>query len=339
MRRFFGTGWLQILALTTSLLVQTAFAEQTITIADLGTLGGNWSKAFSINNKGQAVGVSETLDGSRHAFIWQNSVMTDLGTLGGRDSEAHGINDKGQVVGFSETTLTGIRHAFIWQNGVMTDLGTLPTGQNSEARGINNLGQVVGFSETTLPGIHHAFIWQDGVMTDLRAFDGRYCEAYDINNLGQVVGAGYTSSGVMHAFMWANGVTTDLGAFDGDYSVAYGINDRGQVVGASTHYQDSVYSPVIPFMWEKGNMTEISNSPMPVEGSLAQSINNRGLVAGFNNQPVWFEAYILHGGVISLLPDPGQSQAFRINESCQVAGYVNATLDATQDRAVIWSIK
>jgi len=46
------------------------------TFTDLGTLGGNGSEAFAINNSGQVVG------GSQHAFLYDGSTMRDLGTLG-----------------------------------------------------------------------------------------------------------------------------------------------------------------------------------------------------------------------------------------------------------------
>jgi probable HAF family extracellular repeat protein len=73
-------------------------------LTDLGTLGGNYSSPFAINNLGQIVGDSLTADGSTLAFLWQNGVMVDLNTLLSPDSgwvlnNARFINDAGRVVG------------------------------------------------------------------------------------------------------------------------------------------------------------------------------------------------------------------------------------------------
>jgi len=49
-----------------------AAAQDGITITDLGTLGGNWSYAFGINDRGQVVGYGQTASGEIHAFMWEN---------------------------------------------------------------------------------------------------------------------------------------------------------------------------------------------------------------------------------------------------------------------------
>jgi probable HAF family extracellular repeat protein len=60
-------------------------------IIDLGTLGGNDSAAFAVNNRSQVVGAAlndipdpfSFLATQIRAFLWQNGAMHDLGTLGG----------------------------------------------------------------------------------------------------------------------------------------------------------------------------------------------------------------------------------------------------------------
>jgi probable HAF family extracellular repeat protein len=51
-------------------------------IIELGTLGGSYSYATSINDIGQIVGHSITSDGKSHAFLYSGGEMADLGNLG-----------------------------------------------------------------------------------------------------------------------------------------------------------------------------------------------------------------------------------------------------------------
>ena len=57
---------------------------------DLGTLGGEYSAGYGINDAGQVAGFSYTAGGYDHAFITgpDGVGMRDLGTLGGFESFA-----------------------------------------------------------------------------------------------------------------------------------------------------------------------------------------------------------------------------------------------------------
>ncbi len=158
----------------------------------------------TINERGQAVGLSGNCTTALHAVLWHNGGVTDLGSLGGTVNFANDINNRGQVVGASNLPGDMVQRAFFWQMGAMTDLGTLPGDVPSLATGINDEGQVVGFSFGAGP---RAFLWTNGVMTDLNSlvpgppFSPLYLlGANYINARGQIVGIGLAITGELHAF-------------------------------------------------------------------------------------------------------------------------------------------
>jgi probable HAF family extracellular repeat protein len=162
-------------------------------ITDLGTLGGNSSRALDINNAGVVVGINRDAAGFDHAYVWDG---TNSKSLSSRDSAAQDINELGQIVGVNKIA-SGANHATLWQNGQTIDLDTLHT-PDSVAYAINDKGTIVGYAG-------FAFIYQDGQMQLLDDLidpnsGWQLRIGYDINNAGQIVGSG-DFRGATHAFL------------------------------------------------------------------------------------------------------------------------------------------
>ncbi len=153
------------MSLFAALAVPLQLAAQRYIVTDIGTLGGTFTEANALNNKGWVVG-DATLPGDTalHAILWRNGALTDLGTLGGPNSNAvFPLNERGEIGGVAETSTPDplgedfcsfgdhlICLPYLWQRGVMTPLPTLGGGSGN-AKEINNRGQVVGFAENTTP--------------------------------------------------------------------------------------------------------------------------------------------------------------------------------------------
>lgn len=175
---------------------QRAFLYKGGKMTALGALGGKFSVAVAINDKGDITGSAQTRRGEdyRHAFLYRAGRMSDLGALHGYDSSAGmGINNHDMVTGDVQVSASS-RHAFLYDAGKMHDLGSLPGFTDSHGYGINNVGQIVG-KAVAANGKDHAFLYGSGRMADLNALipvgTGWVLEtASSINDNGQIVGMG-----------------------------------------------------------------------------------------------------------------------------------------------------
>ena len=223
-------------------------------IKDLGTLGGNDSWSFGINNKGQVVGMAlnDTPDpfsmfgfiilGSSNgtqtrAFLWdEHRRMQDIGTLGGNDAWAWAINERGQILGWSYTNSTPnastgfpILDPFFYDKGKMQDIGTLG-GVVGFPIAFNNRGQAIGGSSTAA---NPAACWVAFRQSVEFYYPG--CDPY----------------------LWDNGKLIDLSTstIGASAATADAINDSGEIVGAATFPTQ----PYDAYLWNHGVATDLGH--------------------------------------------------------------------------------
>ena len=165
-------------------------------LSDLGTLGGTFSSAVAVNDKGVTVGMSDvTADGSvMHPFVCDNGVMRDLGTLGGRLGIATDVNNHGDIVGWAENA-SRVPTAFIADvSGGMRPL--FENGINGYARSINDHGAIVGGY-----GDFNSFLYDGGTLTILEQIPAVRAAGWTrlfpvaINDRGWIVGTGFSPAG------------------------------------------------------------------------------------------------------------------------------------------------
>ena len=265
-----------------------------IDLAKSGGLGGPNSSAFSVNERGQAVGEAETAN--------QDANLEDFCAFGTRQ----------------------VCHPFIWQNGVMSPLPLLKdatgvAGRNAGAEGINILGQVAGVAENTTPDStcpaydpasfqyqrdqFKPVIWANGNIQELptsgidakgNAFNDPDGVVFSINERGEAVGATGTCTGFtgfsylngLHATLWRNGSVIDLGNLGGNGtpppglgnigSFVYDVNRRGHVVGTSGTSDGSAHA----FFWSPETLIQdVGTLPGDV-ASVGLAISDVGDIGG-----------------------------------------------------------
>ncbi|HXO84957.1 MAG TPA: hypothetical protein VN803_05465 [Gemmatimonadales bacterium] len=328
-------------------------ASTEIGITDLGTLGGGWSRAIDLNERGQVVGESETSSGEVHAFLWDKGTMSDIGAF-----LPAAINNGGQIVGKRGN------QAVFWERGVITELGTLggasstpllacPSGSPGfcflpTPRTLNESGAVTGTS-TTATGESHAFFWRNGEMTDLGTLGGTLSGAAAIEDGGQVLGGSTTADGEGHTVVWHNGKVKDLGTgfAPADFNHAgliAGTSDDGAVVWRHGELQvlgdERIRHALLVnergdvaakeedgdvlWIWNKGVLTRVST----VRYANPIALNNQGqfiAVGSYGGFSVSsFSSIVWQDGVTKILPalwcDPPRSPDYYL---CNTATAIN----------------
>ena len=282
----------------------TTISTPQYTIADVGTLGGTFSAAYGLNERGWVAGRANLAgDQETHAFLDKNGTLTDLGTLGGPNSDV-GVTPfrtDGTLTGDSETAESDpngadfcfhqtqlICRPVVWHNGHVRILPTLG-GNNGVANQINGRGEIAGVAENTAfgpacfaPGNVFEFkpvLYASGDIHELPTFPGDpNGVALAINARGEAAGFSFSCDD-FHALLWQHGNLTDLGNLGGTVNNnASAINDRGEVAGISG-LAGSVTAHA--FLWRKGVMTDLGTIPGDAEfSSVAIGVNDRSEVVG-----------------------------------------------------------
>ena len=255
------------------------------------------SVAFSVNQRGQAVGEAErptapnptgedfcgfkamglTTNGAACVpFVWEYGIMTPLPLLGGSNGVANLINNQGVVAGFAET---GAQDAgcpapqvlqfkpVIWDREGIHQLPTAAGDLDGVALSINDAGQVVGASGN--------------------------CSTFNFGSL--------LNLHPLHALLWDTGTVIDLGNLGGTGklmgNLALNINNKGQVVGQSDLPGDQAFHG---FFWTAESGMKDLGTLKGDTFSVASNLNKDGEVVGVsadeNFNP---RAFVWQNGVMS----------------------------------------
>jgi len=285
---------LVLLAVLAFLFPVCTQAENKYEIIDLGTLGGDYSVANSINNVGQIVGSADNENGSQCATLFDHTGdgnNINLGLFRGDWSSASSINDVGQIVG----EYGGKNHwNGFWSYAILFD-STDPNnsieigvfgGDLSGANSINAFGQIVGSTtgrlslSRYLPGA----VLFDPTSTDKYVFlgtlGGYNGSASSINDIGQIVGWADNSQDKRRATMFdpsGAGNNIDLGTLGGDEGEILSNNNLGQMVGwaedSQGHARATLFDPTGAGNIDLGTLGVDSKS-------MALSINDFGQIVG-----------------------------------------------------------
>jgi len=358
------------MACAASFAQAASYVVDSVTVTDLGTLGGANSWATDINNRGQIVGWAKDASMRRLAVRWSSSgVILDLGTpASSAFSYAEGINDVGEVVGrFGDPGEFEYR-PFYWSLGtgmVEMDRSLFPGDPLDplyigKANAINDAGMIAGVIEKdftsfdvpcrkSLPVAWKYYTAPPFIVhcsEDLNSYN----RAWDINNSGWIVGSEGTGA-TTRGFVWKSGVTTHIpNPLLGTQVRGSGINDAGVIVGSA-----NLAGATRAIRWD-GVAGASTWLPILAGGtsSYAEEINDQNFITGTSEMlikdpllpdEVHDRAFLYHSALgIYPLPIPRGSRpldtdcsGMSLNNRVTTTGVIKV-VGACSSRAILWTV-
>lgn len=296
---------------------------------------------FGINNNGDVFGTAvESGAQTSESFLLKagSSTVQFLGSPGDQGNTkssavALGINASDAVVGFtiSSLVLDENDEALKWANSATpTILTSLNYSLGAQATGINDSGEIVGFKENFNDQGDKSFKVQGSAVTQLPVLPngGFNADALGVSSNGFIAGDADSNAFGRQAVEWnSSGAITALAQTANMFqSQAFAVNSSGVAVGDVILGTDGKSHAV---MWANGKVTELSPGTIIGFNSVANAINNSGVIVGGGNAG---HGFVYQSGTTTdlntlIAPTAGLTllDATGINSKGQIAG--SATLN------------
>ncbi len=240
---------------------------------------GNSTTPFSINNRGDIVGIYVDTNNVRRGFLRRpngniSAIVAPNDT--GNYTTAFAINNNQTVVGDYFNTADGVYHGFLRRNGAFTQYDGGGAWNGTGVLGINDIENFVGgITDPVLPEISYVNIGGTQTIINIPgAFDSA---ALGINNANRAIGRYTDANLVNHGFIRAaNGLLTNPVDFPGSSSsVLQAINNRGWIVGRYTDTQGREHG-----LFRKNANTYVSFDFPNATATSLNGINDFGFIVG-----------------------------------------------------------
>lgn len=255
---------------------------------ELPRLGGQWGKAFDINDNGDVVGYAEDKKGSDIPVIWRASTNYQPTQLGSDLLTVTAILNDGAMAGTLSDGETS--HPVVLRDGRRLTQGNEPN-SGIRVNAINPAGTLAGFVipdggqvETfRSPGDRKAACWVNGREVRLKDLGKGVSECADINEKGVAVGWADSKEG-RRACVWRDNTVHVLPSGEGRAEAA-AINNHGVIVGEATREEED-RSYQFAAMWRDRKLYDLNELLIAPKGwklQYAVDISDSGFICGYGN--------------------------------------------------------